>query len=98
MDNTATVAFRKYQAENVKNRHIDLQYKFVKELYGQIIFLIKHVPTSHNLSDLLSKPLQKIPLYKFQASYLKKLSPLKVNQELHKDTDILLPLENSITS
>ena len=31
-NNTATSQYCKYEAENVKNPHIDLKYKFVREL------------------------------------------------------------------
>ena len=98
MDNTATIAFSMYQAENVRNRHIDLLYKFVKKLHEQKYFEISHVPTFHNLSYFLTKSLGKVLFYKFWASYLKELSSQKVNQELYRDTDNLLPLQNFPTT
>ena len=69
-DNTATIQFCKHQAENVKNRHIDVKYKFVRELYDENWFDIKYVNTKENLADILTKALTKEVFQRLRASYL----------------------------
>ena len=53
------IQFCKHQAENVKNRHIDVKYKFVRELYDENWFDRKYVNTKENLADILTKALHK---------------------------------------
>ena len=69
-DNTATVQYCKHQAENVKNRHIDLKYKFVRELIENDHLDVKHVSTNENLADLLTKGLNKEVFIPLRTSYV----------------------------
>ena len=45
--------------KNVRNRYVDIKYKFVCELYYNGWFDILHVSTKKNVADLLTKSLPK---------------------------------------
>ena len=69
-DNTATIQYCKHQAGNVKNRHIGLKYKFVRELIENGYIDVKHVSTNENLADLLTKGLNKEVFIRLRSSYV----------------------------
>ena len=68
--NNAAIQFTNFKAENVRNRYIDIKYKFVHELYNNGWFDILHISTKDNVANILTKSLPKVAFLKFQSSYL----------------------------
>jgi hypothetical protein len=58
-DNDATIALIKNETAGVSGRskHIDVQFKFVRERCMRKEVVINYIPTNRNLADLFTKPL-----------------------------------------
>ena len=69
-DNTDAFAFTKQSVHNVRNKHIDLKYKFIRDEYQGGLFDIKHVTSKDNLSDLLTKALPRATFENFRSNIL----------------------------
>jgi hypothetical protein len=57
MDNQAAIAHIASEASSQRSKHIDIKYKFLKDLYLKQVFNTVHVPTKSMLADLLTKAL-----------------------------------------
>ena len=69
-DNTAAIHFIKNKAENIRNRHIDMKYKFVCDLYESGVFSVNYVSVKDNLADMLTKALTKETFLCIRNAYL----------------------------
>jgi hypothetical protein len=57
MDNQAAIAQIASEASSQRSKHIDIKYKFLKDLYLRQVINPVHVPTNSMLADLLTKSL-----------------------------------------
>lgn len=57
-DNNACISWARGECRSVK--HIDIRYFFVREKFENSVFDLKYVHTNSNISDLLTKPLEKL--------------------------------------
>jgi hypothetical protein len=57
MDNQAAIAQIASEASFQRSKHIDIKYKFLKDLYLRQVISPVHVPTKSMLADLLTKAL-----------------------------------------
>jgi len=57
MDNQAAIVQVTSEASTQRSKHIDIKYKFLKDLYLQQIINPIHVPTQSMLADLMTKAL-----------------------------------------
>lgn len=65
VDNMAAIDFIKSPIKNYRTKHIDVKLFFVCDLLNQEIFLVKHIISKSNLSDVFTKPLIKADLRRF---------------------------------
>lgn len=65
-DNTAAIAFTKEKADNIRNRYVDLKYKFIRDWYQHGLFNIQYVKSKENYADLLTKALTKEAFIRLQ--------------------------------
>lgn len=64
-DNEAAIAFSKSPVENSRTKHIDVRFHFIRDLLAKNVFILKHVRSKNNLSDVFTKPQTKNQLQKF---------------------------------
>jgi len=55
MDNQAAISQVTSEASSQRSKHIDIKYKFLKDLYLNQVINPIHVPTKAMLADLLTK-------------------------------------------
>lgn len=65
VDNMAAIDFIKFPIKNYRTKHIDVKLFFVRDLLNQEIFLVKHIISKSNFSDVFTKPLTKADLRRF---------------------------------
>lgn len=58
-DNKSAIYFCVNNVENIKTKHIDIKYKFIRQLLLEGKFILKYVSSKVNLADFLTKPLPK---------------------------------------
>ena len=56
-DNSAAVLFSKCEQQTSRNGHFHLRLNYIREQVSHEVCVIQYVPTSDNISDLLTKPL-----------------------------------------
>jgi hypothetical protein len=56
MDNQAAIAQIQSEASSQRSKHIDIKYKFLKDLYYKKRLTPIHVPTKSMIADLMTKP------------------------------------------
>lgn len=55
-DNEAAINFSKSSIENVRTKHIDVRFHFLRNLVLDKVFDIKHIKSKDNLADNFTKP------------------------------------------
>lgn len=58
-DNQSAIFFSKNSPENIKTKHIDIKYQFLREMIKDNMFELKYVCSKSNLADFLTKPFTK---------------------------------------
>ena len=56
-DNQSAIFFLNNNQENVRTKHIDIKYQFIRKLFNDNLFEIKYISSKKNYSDFLTKPL-----------------------------------------
>ena len=56
-DNQAAISFTNSSIENIRTKHIDVRYHFIRRLIYDRVFKIKYVQSKKNLADIFTKPL-----------------------------------------
>lgn len=56
-DNEAAIYFVRNNPENLKTKHIDIKYQFIRQLINEKLFDLEFVSSRNNLADFLTKPL-----------------------------------------
>lgn len=64
-DNQSAIFFSRNKQENVRTKHIDIKYQFIRSLILDNVVELKYVKSKHNVADFLTKPLCKETLIKF---------------------------------
>ena len=64
MDNSAAIDVAKNPTNHAKSKHIMRRELHVRELVDRGIISVKHVKTSENTADMLSKHLERVPFQK----------------------------------
>jgi hypothetical protein len=59
VDNQAAISIINNPVCSSKTKHIEMRYHYVRHLKSRGIIDVTHVPTKHNVSDILTKPLAK---------------------------------------
>jgi hypothetical protein len=59
-DNAGAVALMKNTKHNARVKHIDIRHHYIRERVDEGDIIIKHIPSSNNLTDIFTKPLGKI--------------------------------------
>ena len=57
VDNKAALAFSESEGCNARTKHVDIRYHFVRDYIAKGWFIISHLSSAKNLSDLLTKVL-----------------------------------------
>ncbi len=57
----------KNDTSSTRTKRIDIQFHFVKDSLSKRMFSIDYCPTENMAADLLTKPLQRVLLEKFEA-------------------------------
>lgn len=60
VDNQAAISIINNPVCSSKTKHIEMRYHYVRHLKSRGIIDVTHVPTKHNVSDILTKPLAKM--------------------------------------
>ena len=55
VDNKATIAFSESEGCNTRTKHVDIRYHFVRDHISQGLFVVSHISSVDNTSDLLTK-------------------------------------------
>lgn len=63
-DNQSAIYYCKNNVENLKTKHIDIRFQFVRNLLNEGKFELKFIRSKENLADFLTKSLTKIELDK----------------------------------
>ena len=58
-DNHGAIALTKNMKDHGKVKHIDIQHHYIRDLIQSGAIQLEQVPSSENLADLFTKPLQK---------------------------------------
>ena len=66
-DNESAIAFTKNCSESMQTKHIDLRYKYVREVFKQQDIVLSHVASKDNVADIFTKPLTRVPFERFRA-------------------------------
>ena len=59
VDNNGAIETAKNASVNQRNKHIDLQYHFVREAYKSNLIGLRHVGSEDQIADSLTKPLDR---------------------------------------
>lgn len=62
MDNTGAISLSKEAKNNIRSKHIDIRYHFIREYIENGIFLPYWIPSHRNIADILTKALPR-PLF-----------------------------------
>ena len=57
VDNNGAIETAKNASVNERNKHIDLQYHFVRDAYKSNLIRLRHVDSENQIADCLTKPL-----------------------------------------
>lgn len=57
IDNQSAMKLVKNPEMHKRTKHIDVSFHFIREKFNEGLFQIKHVPSEHQLADILTKPL-----------------------------------------
>ena len=55
VDNDAAKAFSESEGCNTRTKHVDIRYHFVRDYIASGMFVVYHIESSLNISDLLTK-------------------------------------------
>jgi hypothetical protein len=64
-DNQSAIFFSTNRVENLKTKHIDIKYQFIRELVTNNKIVLNYVKSKDNLADFLTRTLSKDSLKKF---------------------------------
>ena len=64
-DNQGSISLVKNPVNHEKTKHIDIKHHFVREKFSEGVIDVTYVPTSDNVSDLMTKPATKVKLDQF---------------------------------
>ena len=56
-DNQSFIAFTRSDANNVRTKHIDTHYHYMREQVNAGVINLDYIPTANNPTDILMKPL-----------------------------------------
>ena len=59
VDNNGAIDTAKNASINQRNKHIDIQYDFVREAYKSNLVKLEHVNSESQVADSLTKPLER---------------------------------------
>ena len=65
-DNQGSIALVKNPVSHNKSKHIDIKFHFIREKYTNGLIDIVYVPSGDNVADIMTKPVTKVKLDKFQ--------------------------------
>lgn len=57
IDNQSAMKLVKNPEMHKRTKHIDVSFHFIREKFNEGLFSIEHVPSEHQLADILTKPL-----------------------------------------
>lgn len=80
-DNTSAIALTRNTRNNARVKHIDIRHHFLRELVEAGELLLKYIPSTENIADLLTKPLGRIAHLAFCRS-------LRLTEELEESAPI----------
>jgi hypothetical protein len=59
-DNQGTVACTHDPQHHTRMKHIDLRYHFIRDCVQKGVIMVMHVPSTENVADIMTKPLQRV--------------------------------------
>ncbi len=62
VDNQGAIKMAKNDSSSTRTKHIDIQYRFVRDCLAKNLFYVDYCPTQDMAADLLTKPLQRVLL------------------------------------
>ena len=68
VDNNGAIETAKTNSINARNKHVDLQYHFVRHAVMTNQIMLKHCDSENQLADPLTKPLQRVLLEKLRTA------------------------------
>lgn len=69
IDNTSAIALIK-EGRYKRSKHMEVRFKLITERYADKTFVLNHCPSSEQLADLLTKPLDRVKLERNRARLL----------------------------
>ena len=74
-DNQSAIYFSRNNTDNLRTKHIDVQYHFVREQLVAGLMSILKIPTKENTADLLTKPLSTEVHWRHMATLMVNIYP-----------------------
>jgi len=70
VDNTSAIDISKNDVHHGRTKHIDIRHHHIREAMEKNQLLVEHVPTQHQLADILTKGLGRIVFEKLRSSIM----------------------------
>ena len=65
--NQGSIAMVKNPVKHNRSKHIDIKYHFIREHLLNNTANISYVPTNNNVADVMTKPMSKVILKKYES-------------------------------
>jgi len=78
VDNKAAIYNSKYQSVNLRTKHIDVRFNYIRELVKDNKIKLKYIKSSNNLADSFTKYLNSTLMNKFKSSLFCNINDLNI--------------------